>query len=928
MTFHPTCFGKNITIGNDGTTASREFPTKASYTPFGQGVTFTKSPIDLASPLILEVLSTAYAYSGTLCLGLTNHDPTSFKKLPTSSVPDFVQKPGNWGISVESRVEEGDWIVLKVNNNNSIHITLNDVTTKDYEPGGKIDFSKPVWGIIDVYGSVTKVGLMIPKANDLAAIEDVINGEDAISTVVELFRDDETSIRPLDIKLILLGEDAETVNLTKRGLLRDDESDAETPESNPLLSVTYYQDWIRRCRDDDERRIIAKKCADCVAKRLAERIEKSSATETASKPSQEKTKAIADPDLVKTILRRVKFNLLRSGSEVKGEISDGDHEKPCLSVWEFCQQYLDKSLHEMYIPSPIGCPMMILLVMNYNKIEINPECEKKMSFLRNLHSTLQMLSTRKPASGHDEPVHRQYLSPPVILVGIYDEVKSANIKIEEIEALIRGSLEEKVYQPHLMSLYHAIPHQDGKIASKGKKMIDNLRKHITRTAQGELDYNVETIPIHWYILKRTVMKRKESGKFLLTPDEVRDVFAELDMTDTEDCRKALHHLNETGIILTGANEKGVFICLEPDRTIDLVLKAMTVVDPTERWSTHNRMWTKLKKEGVLSETLLNHMWKDHMQLKDLLLDFMKHHHLLYDVTTTSETFKEYVIPVLLPRLLDSETSKPVPSTNDVILYIDFDGNMPDFIFLELCMAVRQWVIQNDGTSPVLAWDECKYLVNDSTELTIVRAESDQSVIQIYIKNSETIEASQSASRPPDHASVSMIKEKLVVGLTELLQKTPQHTLHYTINVKCSSCDKFINLEDCLRKSVVTCQKGHKMHTSVFQQWFTAPSEVDANPGEAKLLTDKILNEIASKLGSEWLSLGRSLGLTKEDIYQIQADHPLNVREQMFQMLSKWSDECKLQNEREKVDVLISALSQESIDQGMLADDIKTKLNLE
>lgn len=163
MTFHPTCFGKNITISDDGTTASREFPTKASYTPFGQGVTFTKSPIDLASPFILEVLATDYAYSGTLCLGLTNHDPTSFKKLPTSSVPDFVQKTGNWGISVESRVEVGDWIVLKVNKNNSIHITRNDVTTKDYEPEGKIDFSKPVWGIIDVYGSVTKVGLLIPK---------------------------------------------------------------------------------------------------------------------------------------------------------------------------------------------------------------------------------------------------------------------------------------------------------------------------------------------------------------------------------------------------------------------------------------------------------------------------------------------------------------------------------------------------------------------------------------------------------------------------------------------------------------------------------------------------------------------------------------------------------------------------------------------
>lgn len=46
------------------------------------------------------------------------------------------------------------------------------------------------------------------------------------------------------------------------------------------------------------------------------------------------------------------------------------------------------------------------------------------------------------------------------------------------------------------------------------------------------------------------------------------------------------------------------------------------------------------------------------------------------------------------------------------------------------MAVRKWVIQNDGTSPVLAWDVCEYNVNDNAELRIVRAEYDQSVIQV------------------------------------------------------------------------------------------------------------------------------------------------------------------------------------------------------
>lgn len=48
------------------------------------------------------------------------------------------------------------------------------------------------------------------------------------------------------------------------------------------------------------------------------------------------------------------------------------------------------------------------------------------------------------------------------------------------------------------------------------------------------------------------------------------------------------------------------------------------------------MWTKLNKEGVLSENLLSHMWKECTKEKDSLLDFMKFHHLLYDITGKNE----------------------------------------------------------------------------------------------------------------------------------------------------------------------------------------------------------------------------------------------------------------------------------------------------
>lgn len=164
MSFHADRCGKNITLFDNGTIASRENPTGASYTTFGQGVTFTNSPIDLNSPIIVEILAVDPSYSGTLCIGLTNQDPASFKRLPTSSVPDFMQKTGNWGVSLENSLRKYDWVTLRCEEDKSVSLCTNDaarVTFKEAEDN--IDFAKPVWGIIDVYGSVTKVRLIIPK---------------------------------------------------------------------------------------------------------------------------------------------------------------------------------------------------------------------------------------------------------------------------------------------------------------------------------------------------------------------------------------------------------------------------------------------------------------------------------------------------------------------------------------------------------------------------------------------------------------------------------------------------------------------------------------------------------------------------------------------------------------------------------------------
>ncbi|PIK43550.1 hypothetical protein BSL78_19571 [Apostichopus japonicus] len=160
-------------------------------------------------------------------------------------------------------------------------------------------------------------------------------------------------------------------------------------------------------------------------------------------------------------------------------------------------------------------------------------------------------------------------------------------------------------------------------------------------------------------------------------------------------------------------------------------------------------------------------------------------------------------------------------------------------------------------------------------------------------------------------------------------KTSNRCFKSTFSVKCPVCDNLVDVDTCLRKSSVTCQNNHKIQTSSIHSWFKDSANVGAScAGKDQLLTDILLTEISAELGQEWKALARMLGLTKEDLYHIQADNKLSVGDQIYEMLAKWRDTSGTVDERKKLDILTQALEADSVDQGKLADLIKGKLNIE
>ncbi|XP_019633581.1 PREDICTED: death domain-containing protein CRADD-like [Branchiostoma belcheri] len=74
----------------------------------------------------------------------------------------------------------------------------------------------------------------------------------------------------------------------------------------------------------------------------------------------------------------------------------------------------------------------------------------------------------------------------------------------------------------------------------------------------------------------------------------------------------------------------------------------------------------------------------------------------------------------------------------------------------------------------------------------------------------------------------------------------------------------------------------KLQVNNRRQYMTVPPEVSS-----RRVTEKQLNTLAGKFGSEWENLAIHLDLTKADVDRYKADNPYNARSQIFSMLMGW-----------------------------------------
>ena len=160
MRFHSRCHGKNVTLSEDRSVATRTGG-------FNHGIAYGDTRVDASQRVTFEIKTMSKARSGALRYGFTNHDPDCINpdNLPDYVIPNLTGLAGNWAkVLQECNAKPGFILTYYYTEQREVVTFINNEhfdTTVLSE--GALDISKPVWVLVDVYGCSECVRLITGK---------------------------------------------------------------------------------------------------------------------------------------------------------------------------------------------------------------------------------------------------------------------------------------------------------------------------------------------------------------------------------------------------------------------------------------------------------------------------------------------------------------------------------------------------------------------------------------------------------------------------------------------------------------------------------------------------------------------------------------------------------------------------------------------
>ncbi|XP_033109052.1 uncharacterized protein LOC117110453 [Anneissia japonica] len=187
------------------------------------------------------------------------------------------------------------------------------------------------------------------------------------------------------------------------------------------------------------------------------------------------------------------------------------------------------------------------------------------------------------------------------------------------------------------------------------------------------------------------------------------------------------------------------------------------------------------------------------------------------VQSTEEGIRLFYVPSLLKKQDDETVCKDqtVASQSKVILYIDFNGFLPEGIFYRLVVRLLQWSQNRKGYEPRLFYQRAKLFVDESHEMIVRILPEKRSCIEVTIKLA-TVESCSDEEDEEDDVELDPATCKMLWNLLDehlqYLGRNWMKRISYGFYIPCKFCKNTdcLKLERCIAaKKCVLCNETHK-----------------------------------------------------------------------------------------------------------------------
>ena len=293
--------------------------------------------------------------------------------------------------------------------------------------------------------------------------------------------------------------------------------------------------------------------------------------------------------------------------------------------------------------------------------------------------------------------------PPVFLVCTHADKPCDGGDPRELGRMVFGYLQTKPYKIHLHDVFVVDNTKSGHELECPEVL--RLRQEIRAVAK-ELPHMKEAVPIKWLKFEKEMQAKKDEGNKWISLEETKEVAWEVcNVSDEEEFRTLLNFLHDQRVLIHFDDTKELrkMVVLDTQWLINVFKEVITIRPFDSKEKKFKELWSRLEKEGVLEEPLLEHVWGPLYRKEDTcqsLIAIMEKFSLLCSWPSSDGSCgKQYLVPSMLMSHPPEEIMELIASAEIPSLFLKFEtGQVPPGLFPRLVLQVLQWCKQ-ECTSP-------------------------------------------------------------------------------------------------------------------------------------------------------------------------------------------------------------------------------------